>query len=191
MIKKIKTKIKTARQNGKLKKAQKKEQKEQLYAAATAFDDAVCSWQTSEFVRHDRGIIWKIMMPLLVFLAVFMGIYYDVWTFSLAIATFALVYYILHRKGPETINVVISDIGIKVGSRCYPFSKIKAFWIIYQPPVLKTLHIRVSGDIALNIAIELEDQHPAAIRELLIDKIPEIEGQKVSLVESLARLLKL
>lgn len=180
MLKKIKTKYKENR-----------DQVEQMRNAPTAFDDALHSWVAPEFIRHERGMVWKITMPLLVFLAAFLGIYFGAWSFSIAIVAFAIVYWLIHRNPPKDVEVVISDVGLKVGNRRYPFSRIKAFWIIYEPPVFKTLYIRVSGDIAVNIPIQLEDEHPAIIREIMIEKIPELEGQKISLTETISRLLKL
>lgn len=191
MIKKIKTKYRSELEKQKLKKAQRLEQQKLMKLSPTAFDDAIHSWVAPEFIRHERGLIWKMVMPLLVFLAAFLGIYFDAWTFSMAIVAFAIVYWIMHRKPPQDVEVLISDVGVKVGNRHYPFVKIKAFWVVYEPPVFNTMYIRVSGDIALDIPIQLVDQHPALIREIMINKVPEMQGQKLSISETIARLLKL
>ena len=167
------------------------EKKKQKQIDPTAFDDAVMSWIAPEFIRHQRGLLWKIVMPILLFAAIFFGFYYGTWTFSIAIATFAIVYYLLHRQGPKDVEVRLSEVGVKVGGRHYPFSKIKAFWIIYEPLVSKTMYIRVSEDLSLDIPVQLEDQHPALVREFMISKVPEIEGQKVGMGELISRIIKL
>ena len=72
-------------------------------------------------------------------------------TFSFAIIAFVVAYYFAHLEHPKDVEVKISNIGIKVGGRKYPYSRIKAFWLIYEPPYIKTLNIRVSEELVSDI----------------------------------------
>ncbi|MFA6992631.1 MAG: hypothetical protein WC269_05155 [Candidatus Gracilibacteria bacterium] len=184
MIKKIRNKYKQ-------KKLQRAQKKEYLKTLHSAFDNAVISWVAPEYLRHKRGKIWKVLMTAAVIAAVVIGVLQNAWTFSLAIVTFVAVYYLINREHPKNVEVIVSNIGIKVGERKYPYGKIKAFWINYNPPLVKTLNIRVHGDLALDIAIQLNDQDPSVIREILIEKIPELEGQKENLTDIFLRAFKI
>ncbi len=185
MIKKLKQKI----QHRKIKKAQ---EREYLRNLPSSFDDEKISWITPEYIKYEKGLIWKIAVILLILAAVSWGIVSKAWTFSLAMVVFAVVYYaMIHRDHPKAVRVTLSDIGIKVGHRKYSYSQIKAFWIIYNPPYIKTLHIRVQNDIALDIPIYLHNQDPAEIREFLIEKLPELEGHKESFSDVLLRIFKI
>lgn len=171
-----------------VKKIRKKFYKRNL---PTAYDHMKISWVAPEYTRYERGIIWKILVAAAIALMAGLGVYYQAWTFSLAVLVFALVYSIVHRQKPRDVEVVLSDIGIKVGERKYPFNKIIAFWIAYHPPYLKTLNLRVSDDLALDIEIELNEQNPSEVHKFLIDKIPEKKGQPQSLSTIYARLFKI
>jgi len=123
--------------------------------------------------------------------AVIMGFFQGQWSFSLVMVTFAITYYIMHRDHPKDVEIKISEIGIKVGKRKYPYSKIKSFWIFYDPPYISTLNIRYNDHVIVDIAIQLEGQNPADVREFLLGKIPEKVGHLEAFTDVLARLFKL
>ncbi|MBD3360434.1 hypothetical protein GF366_01380 [Candidatus Peregrinibacteria bacterium] len=176
MLKKIKNK------NKKIKEVRK---------SLSAFDKAVISWIAPEIIRYQKGKIWKIFTFSSLIAAVIIGILYNAWTFSLAIIVFAATYYIINRENPKVVEVAVSDIGIKVGERKYPYNRITAFWIVYDPPIIRTLNIRVKGDLLMDIPIELYNQNPGEVREFLLEKIPELEGQAESLSDVFSRLFKI
>lgn len=187
MLKKIKEKIK----NQHIKRAQKREARfSALHSAYTAFDDAVLLWIAPEMIKHERGLTWKIIASILVALACAWGVVYGSWTFSVALLAAILVYYLVHLEHPKNVEIKISEIGIKVGTRKYPYSRIKAFWIIYEPYV-KTLNLRISGEMISDITIQLGNQGPAEVRNFLLEKIPELEGQSEKISDIFFRLFKI
>ena len=155
------------------------------------YEDHKITWKTPEFVQYAKGRGWKLVASLITLAAATLGYLYLSWTFSLAILTFAVVYYILDRKAPRLIDVVISDIGIMVGKRKYPYSKIQGFWVIYNPPYVSTLNLRIKGNALHDIKIQLAHQNPSEIREILLDKVPEYEGKEESLIDVLLSLLRI
>lgn len=165
--------------------------KHKLAHTKTAFDEGVISWIAPEYIKYERGLLWKIVVVLAMVAIVGFGVYYREWTFPLAVLTFVLVYVLIHRENPKDVKVIISKIGVKVGGRQYPFTRIKAFWLNYIPPHTKILNLRVSGDLALDIPIQLKNQDPAQVRDFLIEKIPEKEGHKESLSDIFTRLFKI
>ena len=191
MLKKIKEKYHAH----KLHRAQKKEARQQyrhaILNAYSAFDEAVISWEAPEYVVQERGIVWKIVMLLLVIVTAGLSLYYDSWTFALVIVIFAIVHTLVHLEHPRNVQIKISEIGIKVGFRKYSYSKIKAFWMIYEPPFVQTLNLRVEGDFVGEITIQLAGQNPSEIREYLISKIPEMDGKSESLSDVFVRLFKI
>ncbi len=184
MIKKIKAKFEAR----KIRRAQKREY---MRNVPSSFDHAIISWTAQEYLKFEKGKTWKFVVALAIVGAALWGFLNQSWTFSLAIIAFAIAYFVVHMEESGEVEVVISEIGIKVGGRRYSFSKIRAFWIVYEPPFVKSLHIRVPGDLAGDIEIQLGDQNPAKVRELLIGKIPELEGEQIPFSTALARLFKL
>lgn len=187
MIRKIKQKY----TEHKIRRAQKKEAKNYLLSLPSAYDEAVLSWIAPETIRHERGLLWKVLATLMVSLALAWGLVYGSWTFSLALLMFVVVYYLVHLEHPKEVEVKISEIGIKVGARKYPYGRIKAFWIIYEPPYTGTLNIRVTGEINSDITIQLGHAKPAEIRNFLLEYIPELEGETEKISDIFLRIFKI
>lgn len=179
----------------KRRRTQKKEAKRQkLYIIKnmpTAYDDAVLSWIAPETIKHERGTVWKVIMTLIILTTIVLGVLYNAWTFSLAVGVFAVVYYLVHLEHPKNVEVKLSDIGVKVGAKKFPYSQIKAFWILYDPPYVKTLNLRVSGEFITDLTVQLDGQSPAPVREFLMEKIPEMEGQTEKVSDIFLRLFKI
>ncbi len=169
----------------------RKRQRDLIRNSPSAFDKALISWIAPETIIHQRGPIWKTLMSILVIGVVAWGIYDGSWSVSLVVGTFAIVHYIIHLEHPKATEIKISDIGIKVGTRKYSYSQIKFFWLIYEPPYVQTLNIRVEGNVLDDITIQLWNQSPAVIREFLMGKIPELEGQSEKLSDIFLRLFKI
>ncbi len=186
MIKKLKQKY----QDHKVKRARKREERNFLLNQPSAYDEAVLSWISPETIKHERGLTWKILTSLFIALSLAWGIVYGSWTFSLAIFLFVIVYYLVHLEHPKDVEVKVSELGVKVGSRKYPYSRIKAFWILYEPHI-RTLNLRVSGDVISDITIQLGHQHPAELRGFLMERIPELEGQSEKISDIFLRIFKI
>ena len=168
-----------------------KSKRYELLNESCAYDDAVISWVSPETVRHERGLIWKINIGLILALIIFGGFIYNAWTFSLVTAVFAGVYYLVHLEHPKDVEVKISRVGVKVGSRRYPFNRIKFFWVLYEPPYVKTLNLRLESEFISDLTIQLNGQDPADVRDFLKKHSKELEGQNEKLSDIFLRLFKI
>ena len=101
------------------------------------------------------------------------------------------VYFISSQRKPKLVPVKISEIGIKIGQRLYPFSQISTFWIIYKPPRVATLNFRVNQGYVNDISVPLLNTDPSGVRNYLLQNLPEWEGKTESLFEVLTHLFKL
>ena len=155
------------------------------------YDEAIVSWTAPEYIRHEKGEKWFLIAGVFMLAFVIYGLFTNAWTFSLALVVVSAVYYLLHFEHPNNVEVIISDMGIKVGKRVYPYNKIQAFWIIYHPPHVETLNIRTGSKLLPDISIQLNGQDPAPIREYLAGQIPEWEGKEENFTDILVRLFKI
>lgn len=88
--------------------------------------------------------------------------------------------------------VRITDMGFDYGGTFYPYHHINAFWIVYHPPYVRSLYLKIkSGKRYKYLKIELDHQAPQAVREMLLKEIPEIEGAQELPSDLLTRLLRL
>lgn len=184
MITKIKNKYRT-------RKLQKAQEREAIANLPSAFDNAHIYWTSYEHMPHQRGFIWKLGAAITVVGGIALSLYYGVWTLALLIGVVSVVYFLYQLEEPRQVDVKISDIGIKVGRRQYSFSKIKGFWLQYNPPYSSSLNIRVEGDFLRDISIFMPLDDPAQIRSFLIKKVPELEGQEESLTDIILKILKI
>lgn len=193
MIKKFskKIKIRKAKKAEKtLQKALKKEAKILAKKANTAFDKGVISWTAPEYIKHRKGGIWYTIFALIFIGGGFAAYLFDSWTFSVALLVFAVTYLILDKKKPKRVPIILSEIGVKVGNKVYQYSRIRAFWLAYNPPFIKTLNIRVHNEYLVDIEIQLDDQDPGRVYQFLSKKLPELEGKKEAFFEQFMKSLR-
>jgi len=154
-------------------------------------DRVVIAWQAPEYIQHHRGKRWYIAALIIVILIAAVSIITDNLTLALAILAFAGVYYYLQtHHPPKNIEIRLTEMGIYVGDRFFPYSNIKSFWIIYHDGV-KTLNLRITRHYHSDIIIQFDGQDPVAVRQYLVGQIPEWEGKEESLSDIFIRLLKL
>lgn len=157
----------------------------------TAFDEPVFSWEAPEYIHHEKGWLWLVIVGGLWAVLILYALYSEAWTFAVALLIFGGVYAVLYHEKPKKVQVKISRMGIKFGNAAIPFSRMKAFWVHYEPPFAKNLKIRTHNYLYPDYAIPLENQNPAEIREYLASQIHELQGMDESLSEIFIRLLKL
>ena len=156
------------------------------------YDEAVFAWTAPEYIQHAKSKLWYAVeaaaAALLLIYAVLSGNY----TMALALLVLAAVYHYLHEKHPpKNIKIVVSNMGIKVGAMIFPYDHVQAFWMMYHPPYLKTLNLRIRKHFFSDVVIQLADMNPASVRHFLCGQIPELEGKTEQFGDTLIRLLKL
>lgn len=154
-------------------------------------DQPILLWPAPEYIKHTKGRLWFIFNGLLVLGIVVYGVITNSWTMSVAFLIFAGVYYLIHQEEPRQITIAISEMGIKIDTRFYPFSSIRYFWIVYNPPFVKTLHLKLASRTLSEIEVQLADQNSADVRSYLLKQIPEMEGKEESLTSIFSRIMKL
>ena len=157
-----------------------------------AYDKAVYSWTAPEYIQHDKDKNWYIAEALAVGFLMLISIISSNYTMSLALVTLVIVYHYLQIKHPpKNIKIIISKIGIKVGNLTFPYSHIQSFWIMYNPPFLKTLNFRVKRHFFVDVTVQLVDTDPVTVRHFLSKQIPELKGKTEQFSDFALRLLKL
>lgn len=163
------------------------------------------SWTFPEFERHERDRGWYIkaaaatfflllfalLNPQLIFRYPFVILGAPNFTFFFLIIVISLIVLLFHRSDNE-IEFKISEDGILVNEKFYDYKNIKNFYIIYEPPEVKTLYFEPKAFFSPRIPIALEDQNPVEIRELLLQYLEEdIDRDNEPLSEQFSRLFKL
>lgn len=157
-----------------------------------SFNKAMFSWIAPEYLQHPKGITWWVGAGIIFILAIIAEALTGNWTMLLATVVFAIVYGYVHEiHPPKHTKINISELGVKIGHKAIPFEEIECFWIIYDPPAVKRLYVRVRDRLLSDLVIELENQDPNAIRDHLSVYVKEVPNVKETLTDILLRLFKL
>jgi len=174
----------------KTKKQQKGDEKAKLEHAAKKAK-VLISWNAPEYLQYEKGRRWYLVAGALAIIAVIISLLTDNITMALAIIAFSGVYYYIQtHHPPKEINIRITELGIYLGDMFFPYSHIRAFWIIYRDGV-KTLNLRVAKRFHSDVVIQFDGQDPTPVRNYLVGQIPEWEGKEETVSEVLFRQLKL
>ncbi len=144
-----------------------------------------------EYAHHEKGKTWYFIAGVVVLALIAYGLITGEYTMVIAVALLAGVYYILHNEPPKNMMVTITTLGIVIDQDFYQFSDIENFWIVYSPPNLKILYLRPFKKLASDIRLELMDQNPMVVRQVLQTQVKEVQGEGENMVDKMARILKL
>ncbi len=149
------------------------------------------TWVAQEYPYHQKSLLWFIIAGIILVSLIIYGLLTDGWTFSMALIVAAGAYYVSHRNPPEIVPICVTNKGIKVGRHVLAYPSIKFFWIVYDPPYVKRLYIRLHARLGVNIAIELEDVDVNDLRKELKKHVAEHTISEEPFAETLIRWLRL
>lgn len=148
-------------------------------------------WEVPEYVKYKRSTGWYIWLGI-ISLAVLVYSFFTSNFLLGVIVVMIITIIIAHNLGePGTVNFSIYEDGIMLGSKHKPWSELKNFWIIYQPPEVKTLYFDLKG-LRPSLSVDLMDQNPVKVREILLKFLKEdLTHDKELTGDELSRLLKI
>jgi len=150
------------------------------------------SWQFPEYNIYERKKSWYIWAGIF-----FLGLLsYAVFTanflFGLIMIMAAIILFVSHNKEPENLNFSLSEKGIIVEDKIYPYKDIKKFWLLYEPPEVKNIYFEFKSSFKPILIIPLQNQNPLKVREILKKYLTEdLEKENESTSDALARVLKI
>ncbi len=150
------------------------------------------SWSIEEFVKRERSWVWY----MLFFCVLGMLLLYSVFTanflFALIILMFLFLTLLSQFQKPRPIRIEVSHDGVRVGEEFHPYRQIKEFWIIYQPPEVKTLYLRFKDLFSPRLSLHLADQDPVRLRDILAQYVEEnLDEEDEAFSDTMSRILKI
>lgn len=168
----------------------KEEASPQINRGADDFE--VVSW-TGHLYYHepDMRVVW-IVLGIFIALAVAFQIFQkNIITTALMVSIGLMILFQAKRKHENVGEILLSPLGIKIGSVNHHYSDIKSFWVDYQPENgIAELSIQLRKLYMPYLRIPIEGKNPVRLRSFLIRYIPE-ERHEISLSEVVSRRLGL
>ncbi len=150
------------------------------------------SWEFPEYERHDRSFVWY----LVAFIVIAGLLLYSVLTvnflFSVIIIILVIINFFYFIREPRKVGFKITEDGIELDGKFYLYKELKNFWVIYDPPKVKSLYFDFKSSFSPLVPVSLEDQDPLRVRKVLLDYLEEdLEKEEESVSDGLSRILKL
>lgn len=160
-------------------------------AKAYGFNEAILTFRAPEYDYHEKSSMWYAIAGGIALLFIIYGLKTDGWSFSLAVIVFAGTYYLVRRKAPPVVDVKITKMGVAIGDHKFQYSGIKGFWIVFEPPHVTKLYLRMAGRASPDISVSLKDTDPSEVRMALKKHARELEISTEPFSDTLVRLFKL
>lgn len=147
-------------------------------------------WEAPEYNHYEKGADWYWWAGLCAVLLLTLA----VWQRSFLFGTLVLIGWftvILHAsKQPRIINFAITERGMLVEDRLYPWHELKSFWIFYNPPLRQEISLESQHSLMPYIKVPMSDKiNPEKAKDAIKKFLPEIEQQE-SLIDNLSHLAR-
>ena len=164
----------------------------QLIKEETNLGQILQQWTIFEYEKHERRAAWYVLMAVLGVGLVVYALWSGNFLFALIIVLFAIILFLQSHQTPQEIVFQITDFGIVVGSRFYAYAELKDFYIVYNPPQVKTLFLTSKNLLQPLLRIPLLDANPIEVKHSLREFLTEdLEKEDEPLSEKIGRNLQI
>lgn len=158
----------------------------------TDHGETLTAWTFPEFAAHQRGKTWYFSIIVICAAVLIWSAFTANYLFSLIIIIIGLILILQNRQKAAVLPCQIKEDGLEVGRNFYNYKDIKKFYIIYQPPEVKTLYFDFKSTLRPTLPIPLESQNPLKVREILKKYLEEdLEKEEEPASDAITRSLKI
>ncbi|TAK96019.1 hypothetical protein EPO05_02785 [Patescibacteria group bacterium] len=154
------------------------------------FDGIHLYWEAHEFEKHERSRRWYLIASLLLGGIIIWAIVINAPIMAITFVLAGIVGFLQLQREPQVLEFLVTEDGVVAGNEIYPFEQIKSFWIFYHPPHEKILSLELKDRFSLHVQIPLGEANPVAVRDTLMQFVPEIEQER-KMIDVVGHLLKL
>ncbi len=140
-------------------------------------------WEVSEYERHERSTRWYVIMMIIGVFFIGYALFTQNFLFALIIVLFAIILFLQAHQDAPIIGIKITDLGLVIHNRFYEYSELGKFYIIYNPPEVKTVFVETDSSLRPRLRLPLLDNDPNEIRFTLRQHLvedTEIEEEPLS-----------
>lgn len=149
-------------------------------------------WEFQEYERYERGFRWYLVASLITVGLMVFSVWSGNYLFALVVVLFAVILMIQNMQRPLGVAFMITDLGVVLGDQFYSYNELEKFWVLYNPPLLKTLYFEPKNIVRHRLSVPLNDADPNAVREFLNQFLLEdLTVEEEPLSEKLSRLFKI
>lgn len=151
-------------------------------AVATLFE-----WYAPEHTHRPKSAMWFIVLAAVTSILVIIFAFLLNFIGALTTALVGGLLYYLAQSEPRQMRYRIMVDGVAVGNTLYHFRDLSSFNVIYEPDETQTVLLRSKHRFAPLLHMELGDTDPVAVRDILLEFVPEDQDLEEPLIDILAR----
>lgn len=87
-------------------------------------------WEASEYVHHDKGMVWVAGLILAALVLCGVAIWLQAWTFLILIIVMALTMGFFAFRPPRAMRYSVSGTGVRMGDKFYNYDQFRAFGVL-------------------------------------------------------------
>lgn len=142
-----------------------------IHIAADTQDDAIVTWEASEFVHHAKANNWYVFVGLFgVALAAVLFFLVD-WFSSLVIVLLTVAVFVWGKQEPRVLRYSISESGISVGEKNYLFENFSSF-SLNQQTQFSSIEFMPTKKFSTPITIYLSNDNLEQVLEIVGTLLP-------------------
>lgn len=133
-------------------------------------------WQTLEYTQRKNDREWYWVVGFIAFAIMITAFIFGNWLFGILIliATFTLFLY--SSREPELLNIEMSQKGLRINSKLYPWLSIESFWVEEDEHPAKVIFKSNKPLMPfIIIHINTDTVHPEIVHDFLLDHLIEEE----------------
>mgnify|MGYP001559282895 FL=1 len=158
----------------------------------TSVGSAIFAWEVNEYEKHARSKRWYVIAGLLGTALLLYSIISGNYLFALVVVLVGIILFLQDVQAPIVVEFVVTEAGVIVGSKFYPFREFRNYWIIYNPPEVKNIYFATNSLVKHRLQIPLLDNDPRPIREFLNQFIVEdLDQEQEPLSDRVGRMFKI
>ena len=148
------------------------------------------SWQAPEFKYYPKNLGWYITVFAVTVLVsgFFVIVESDIFA-ATSLGLVGLLILLFARHQPKQVKITIDERGVQFDKLFYPYKQIRHFWIVNNPRH-RTINFQTSALFNNIVILELEQQNPETVRQLLIKHVPEHEATEETAVQKIIHRFK-
>jgi len=146
------------------------------------------SWSAPEFAHYEKNRGWFLGLFLITAILLAIAVLMKNFLFAFLIIVSVFLIYTQAKKRPRLIEFIISEKGVTIDEKLYPYNELHSFWI-FEEPEAQILSLISKKIIHPRLPIPLGDKTSEEIKEVLSIFIP-LKKQEEAFSETLARKLK-
>ena len=151
--------------------------------------ETILEWQAPEFRHYPKNGAWFITFALVIGMLITYLFFQQDWFGGISVLIIAILVGVFAMHRPNEVTIRLSTYGVHIDDTHIPYTQIKEFWIV-DTENHKTLNINTTAYLNHLLSIELQDQNPNEVQEILEELLDEKEDAVETVAQRIAHRVK-